>query len=589
MLGSWTRNTLALVVALTAALTVACATAAAATVVGDISTLAGNGTGAYGGDGTPAAAAQLHMPNGVAAAGEDFYLGEGFLVADNYNNRVRFVDSGGDIDTVAGGGTGGLGDGGPATDATLAGPVAVVPTASDFFLGEGFLIGEFYGHRVRFVDSGGDIDTVAGTGTSGYGGDHGQATTAQLGFPSGAAATGDDFFLGEGFLIADFGNDRVRFVDSDGVITTAAGTGTGGFGGDNGLAVDAALKRPAAVATSEHGFLVADSANNRVREVSAADRKIRTVAGGGGAGLGDGGPATSAELLLPQGVAAAANGGFLVADTANQRVRHVDCAGAIATVAGKGPALFGGYNGDNILATAAQLNFPIGVSPTSAGSSLGEGFLIGDSFNNRVRFAELDLPGPGTPGVTVTETGGSTNVAEGGASDTYQVVLNSRPTGDVHVALDPDGQVETSPAGLTFDDCNWNVPQQVTVSAVDDQVDEPSPHAGVVSHSASSADPGYDGISVADVSADVTDDDSAGVTITESGGSTEVSEDGSADDTYDVVLQSEPTEAVTITLTPDPQVNVSQPSLTFQPGDWNTPQQITVSAVDDQVDEPSPH
>ena len=207
----------------------------------------------------------------------------------------------GTITTVAGGGTAGLGDGGPATDAELFNPIAVAVTADG-----GFLIADSDNNLVRRVSPAGTITTVAGASPGGFSGDGGPATAAQLNLPQSVATTADG-----GFLIADSNNNRVRRVSPAGTITTVAGTGTVGFSGDGGPAIAAQLFAPGGVvATADGGFLIADSLNNRVRRVSVAGT-ITTVAGDGTEGSsGDSGLATAAQLQEPQGVAPTADGGF---------------------------------------------------------------------------------------------------------------------------------------------------------------------------------------------------------------------------------------------------------------------------------------
>jgi hypothetical protein len=184
----------------------------------------------------------------------------------------------------------------------------------------GFLIADSLFCDVRKVDSAGIIHTVAGTPrTCGYSGDRGPATSATLNVPYRVAATADN-----GFLIADKNNNVVRKVDATGRIQTVAGNGTAGYSGDGGPAGSAALRQPWGVAaTADNGFLIADHDNNVVRKVDAAGT-IRTVAGTGRGGFsGDGGPPTAAQLFNPAAVAATADGGFLIADTLNARVRKV--------------------------------------------------------------------------------------------------------------------------------------------------------------------------------------------------------------------------------------------------------------------------
>jgi hypothetical protein len=280
----------------------------------------------------------------------------------------------GEIFTFAGTGAAGFGgDGGQATSAALQQPMSVA------WLGDGsVLVADFGNHRIRRISPGGQITTVAGTGAAGYSGDGGAATTARLSWPIDVEPTADG-----GFLIADLGNKRVRRVSPAGLITTVAGTGQGGSQGDGGPATSARLGAPTGVAvTTDGGFLVADANAHRVRRVSP-DGTITRVAGDGTAGgAGDGGLAVAAQLNAPVGVAALSDGGFLVAEYAGHRVRHVSATGVITRVAGTGSA---GFSGDGGAATAARLNNPVGVSTTADG-----GFLIGDSLNGGVRKVSAD-------------------------------------------------------------------------------------------------------------------------------------------------------------------------------------------------------
>jgi hypothetical protein len=275
---------------------------------GVITTVAGNGTPGFGGDDGLATSAQLNAPNGLAETADG-----GFLIADSNNNRVRKVSPAGIITTVAGGGTGG--DGGPATNAALAFPVGVAARADG-----SFLIGDNDSHSVRQVDAGGTITTVAGTGSAGFGGDDGPATSAQLFSPAGVALMPDG-----GFLIADADNARVRRVSPGGTITTLAGTGSPGFAGDGGAATLAQLNNPlAAVPVAGGGVAIADTNNHRVRQV-LADGTITTVAGTGTPGFaGDGGPAVAGQLNGPFWVALTTAGHLVIADTFNHRVRLIE-------------------------------------------------------------------------------------------------------------------------------------------------------------------------------------------------------------------------------------------------------------------------
>jgi len=274
---------------------------------GIISTIAGTGTAGSTGDGGQATSAQLNAPVGVAVDGQG-----NLYIADRGNNRIRKV-SGGIISTVAGTGTAGsTGDGGQATSAQINSPYGV---AVD---GEGNVyIADLGNHRIRKV-SGGIISTVAGTGTAGSTGDGGQATSAQLNSPIGVAVDAQG-----SLYIADLGNYRVRKV-SGGIISTIAGTGTAGFSGDGGQATSAQLNASADVAVDGQGNLyIADYGNSRIRKVSGGI--ITTIAGTGTAGFsGDGGQASSAQLNNPYNFGVDGQGSLYISDTLNQRLRKIE-------------------------------------------------------------------------------------------------------------------------------------------------------------------------------------------------------------------------------------------------------------------------
>ncbi len=304
-----------------------------------IDTVAGNGESGYSGDGGPATEATLYQPEGVAvdAAGN-------LYIADCHNHCIRKVDTTGIITTVAGTGEEGYsGDGGLATDARLAYPedVALDSSGNLYIADRGNL-------RVRRMDTNGIITTVAGTGERGYGGDGGLTTEARLNSTSGVAVDPSG-----NLYLADSNNDRVRKVGTNGIITTVAGTGVREYSGDGGLATDARIAYPTSVAVDPAGNLyIADFMNNRVRKVGT-NGIITTVAGTGVEGYsGDGGPATEAKLSYLGGVAVDASDNLYIADYSNYRVRKVDTNGIITTVAGTGEP---GYSGDGGPATEAKL------------------------------------------------------------------------------------------------------------------------------------------------------------------------------------------------------------------------------------------
>lgn len=217
------------------------------------------------------------------------------------------------------------------------------------------------------------VSTFAGTGVAGYNGDSMAATSAKLYGPYGVALDG----AGNTYII-DQDNQRIRMVNSAGIITTIAGNGTAGFSGDSSLAIDAQLNSPTAIAAANGNIYIADMGNNRIRKINASGI-ITTIAGTGALGYnGDNIPATSAKLNGPTGVAVDKTGNVYIADRTNQRVRKVDTSGMITTVAGTGAAE---YNGDTWpSATQASLWNPTAVTLDSKGN-----LYIADQWSNRIR------------------------------------------------------------------------------------------------------------------------------------------------------------------------------------------------------------
>ncbi|HWY97881.1 MAG TPA: hypothetical protein VNY36_02240, partial [Bacteroidia bacterium] len=255
----------------------------------NIYTIAGNGTGAYKGDGGQATDAELSTPSDVTMDNSGNYY-----ITDYSNNRIRIVNSAGIITTFVGNGTAGYsGDNGPATAAELNHPVCSKTNPA------GFLdIADTYNNRIRRVNATGTIITFAGNGIKGYSGDGGPASAAELNSPEGVTVDGH-----ANIYIADNGNNRVRIVNTTGIITTFAGNGIQGYSGDGGLATAAELNNPIGLGIGDSGKIyIADVNNNCIRVVNSAGI-ITTFAGNGHAGyIGDGGPATAAELNYPAGV-----------------------------------------------------------------------------------------------------------------------------------------------------------------------------------------------------------------------------------------------------------------------------------------------
>ena len=186
-------------------------------------------------------------------------------------------------------------------------------------------------------------------------------------------------------------------------------------------------------------------------------------------------------------------------------------------------------------------------------------------------------------GLVITQTSGSTDVSESGQSDVYTLKLASQPTSTVTIQLQTDGQVKTLPSTVTFTTSNWNQAQTIAVTAVSDLVAEGT-HTGTISHIVNSSDLNYAGLTTPDLEVTITDNDTAGVVITQTGSGSAVTE-GGATDTYTVVLATQPTADVTISMVPTSDVTTNPVQLTFTSANWDTPQTVTISAIDDTLDE----
>jgi uncharacterized protein (TIGR03437 family) len=351
-------------------------TSALLSAQGVISTIAGTGTATASGDGGPATSASFHPDGLTMDASGNIYI------ADQNNNRIRKVSSAGIITTFAGtGNTQFNGDGGQATSATvyIAGNHngLAVDTAGNLY------IADDGHHRIRKVSTTGIITTVAGTGSQGFSGDGGAATSAQLWRPSGVAVD-----RAGNISIADTANRRIRKVDTEGKITTLAGTGDFGSSGDGGPAVNATMEAPVDVTVDVAGNVYfADQDANTVRKISPAGI-ITLLAGNNTFGFsGDGGPATSASMAGPYSITI--NGGnAYISDYGNHRIRKVDANGVITTIAGAGGAT-PGTNGDGGPPLSANLN-PAGIVFDEAGN-----YYIADLNGNRIRKVNVSATVPG--------------------------------------------------------------------------------------------------------------------------------------------------------------------------------------------------
>jgi sugar lactone lactonase YvrE len=430
---------------------------------GVVTIVAGTGVAGFSGDGGLATSAQLDFPRDVAldAAG-NLYL------TDTGNNRIRRIDAAGVITTIAGTGVfGPLGDGGPATNASVNGPEnlafdgagnmyvsvrgcvrKIVPAGTittsagngwDRFSGLGgaatsvtslapgavaiaasgdMYIADQQAPAVFHIDPSGVITAFAGTNFDGYTGDGGPATLAQLWSASSVAVD-----HAGNVYIADTSAFCVRRVDTAGTITTFAGNGVNGSSGDGGPATAAEMQAPWSVAVDAAGNLyISDADDNRIRRVGT-DGVITTFAGTGGCGFsGDGGPATSAELCSPYGIAFDALGNLYVSDYNATRIRKITPTGTITTIAGTGVEIDSGDGGPAI---SASIRYAKSLAIDTTGN-----IYLSEESNSRIR--KIDTAG------TITAFAGTGNIGFTGDGAPATSVDLHMPTG---VAVDAAGHL----------------------------------------------------------------------------------------------------------------------------------------------------
>jgi hypothetical protein len=408
------------------------------TVGGNISQVAGNFSTGFSGDGGAAASAQLALPRAVLSSP----TGSTVYIMDTGNSRIRTV-AGGVINTLAGNGTvSSVPDGGLPTSIVLNNLQSILrhrPTGDLYITDRG-------AHTVRRVDGAtGLMHTYAGNGTSGYSGDGGPATSAQLGLPqSSAMDTAGNLYI----LESGVGGTApyIRKVNTSGVISTIAGNGTVGYtAGGTALGAQLGGLGSAGAACDAAGNLYfSEPLNSCIRKISTGG-VLSTYAGTcQSAGFsGDGGPATSAQIDNPCHIEFDAAGSLYIADGNNHRVRKVTAGGTISTVAGNGTA---GFAGDGAAATAAQINQPGGVWV-----DLGGALFIGDRSNRRVRRVDpvsqfiSTIAGVGTSGFS--GDGGPALAAQFGSSATG---LTGDENGNLYVVDSTNNRVRWVGGAVTL-------------------------------------------------------------------------------------------------------------------------------------------
>jgi uncharacterized protein (TIGR03437 family) len=462
------------------------------TRAGTITTFAGTGSAGFSGDGGLAGAAQLNSPYGLMFDG----AGD-LLIADLGNARVRLVTPGGNIATVAGGGSlpaGGVNEGSGATAVALNAPRNLASDGSG-----GFYISDFGANCVFRVALGGSLTTAAGTGIRGYSGDGSAANRAQLAYPAGIVIDRN-----ASLYIADSGNHVIRKV-TNGTISTLlhASTPTGLtidsfstlYVADPGAGEIVALPLTGSataynlsandLAFGTDGYLYATS-DTLVWRVSFTGPSL-VVAGGGNLAYGDGGAATNALLNDPSGIAADSSGNVYIADRNNNRIRHVAPDGAISTIAGTGAS---GNTGDSGFAVQATFNAPSAVTLDPFGN-----LYVVDGGNQRVRYITpagliygLNVEGLVSPAYAIGDSYGNVFVSDAGNGTILKVAPNGAVTtllsgveSPAGLALDSSGDLyfveaagkhirQLSPSGMvtSFAEGTWIAPRGITLGSAGD-------------------------------------------------------------------------------------------------------------------------
>ena len=394
-----------------------------------ITTFAGNNSAGFSGDSGPATGAQLNGPHDLVATPAG-----ALYIADSTNQRIRMVQNG-NITTAAGNGTKGFADGAATSAAELSSPQGLALDSSG-----NLYIADVLNHVVRKL-SGSSVSTVAGNPVQGAGanGNGGLAINAQLNSPGGVAVDGSG-----NIYIADSGNSRIQRVDAaTGIVTTVAGTGFAGFSGDGLLAKTAQLNLPLGIAIdAANNIYIADTSNNRIRKIAAGTNIITTVAGSTKGFGGDFGLATAAKLNYPTAVAVDAARNIYIADSLNSRIRMVAPSGIIQTIAGNG---ISAYRGDSGPAASASIASPTGVAVDKNGN-----IYIADTQNNVVRLLTPPANAGNAPSISGAASAGDfgafTSVAPAGWMEIYG--SNLAPANDTRLWTSADFSGIKAPTAL---------------------------------------------------------------------------------------------------------------------------------------------
>lgn len=399
----------------------------------------------YSGDGGPAVGAALALsnlqndcdPQRFEQLSQIFVDGEGSLyVADSGNQRIRRVGRDGIVTTVAGSGerpavnerclaTGTIGDGGPALATRLFNPSSVVLDRDG-----NLILADQQNNRIRRVNAAGVITSIAGSGLHNLYAPGIPATISPMDWPAGLAISPAGLVH-----FTEVHGNRVGRINADGRLATVAGNGFPGSGGDGGSATAAQLRRPTGIGFDREGNLyIADTGNHRIRRVGP-DGVIRTVAGNGEAGFGgDGGAATEAALQSPMDVKADSKGNLYIADAANHRIRRVDAAGVITTIAGgDGP----GRGPEYVPATESLLAYPSALAVDG-----NDDLWLVDWQNYRIRKITFS----GLPAIAAVEVGPEGTIVITGVNLTADVKVNGEPVEVLEVTA--ERVVARLPAGI---------------------------------------------------------------------------------------------------------------------------------------------